>query len=105
MRKGSQRAKKPLFAIPKFQSREEEAEWFDEHRDEITDFVLKYGKVVGPGRTEKTQSVTLRIPVSDLERAKSIAESTGKPYQRVLKDAMRAGLANVPTVPARGATR
>lgn len=86
-------AENPLIkAPPKFRSYEEEAKWYDDHIDEITEHVLKHGKLVGPRIVEKTRSVTLRIPESDLERAKSIAETTGKPYQRVLKDAMRAGL-------------
>jgi predicted DNA binding CopG/RHH family protein len=78
--------------IPRFRSEAEEAKFWDANEDLILDLVRRHGKVVGPRKSEKTQSVTLRIPVSDLERAKSIAESTGKPYQRVLKDAMRAGL-------------
>lgn len=86
-------AENPLLKAPaKFRSYEDEAKWYDDHIDEITQHVLKHGKLVGPRIVEKTRSITLRIPESDLKRAKSIAETTGKPYQRVLKDAMRAGL-------------
>lgn len=95
MRKNSKpkAVKNPLLKAPaKFRSYEEEAKWYDDHIDEITEHVLRHGKLVGPRIVEKTRPVTLRIPESDLARAKSIAESSGKPYQRVLKDAMRAGL-------------
>lgn len=89
----SKAVKNPLLKTPSnFRSYEEEAKWYDDHIDEIGEYVLKHGKLVGPRIVEKTRSVTLRIPESDLQRAKSIAETTGKPYQRVLKEAMREGL-------------
>lgn len=78
--------------IPDFGSEAEEAAFWDANRDLIFEILKRHGKLVGPRIVEKTRSVTLRIPESDLARAKSIAADTGKPYQRVLKDAMRDGL-------------
>ena len=78
--------------IPPFKSAAEEAAFWDANEDLIMDLLKRHGKLVGPRPVERTRSVTLRIPESDLERAKSVAENTGKPYQRVLKDAMREGL-------------
>jgi histidinol phosphatase-like enzyme len=39
-----------------------------------------------------TRPISIRIPVSDLEHAKRIAEETGVGYQTVLKQAIREGL-------------
>lgn len=78
--------------IPAFRSEAEEAAFWDANEDLIMELLKRHGKVAGARAVERTRSVTLRVPESDLERAKSIAESTGKPYQRVLKDAMREGL-------------
>jgi predicted DNA binding CopG/RHH family protein len=78
--------------LPEWKSEAEEAKWWYENRDLVFEHLSKHGQLVGPRTVERTRSVTLRIPESTLERAKSIAASTGKPYQRVLKDAMREGL-------------
>jgi len=39
-----------------------------------------------------TRLVSIRVPVADIERAKSIASKRGIDYQTVLKQAMRRGL-------------
>jgi len=39
-----------------------------------------------------TRPISLRLPVTDLERARQIAERTGLGYQTVLKTAIRKGL-------------
>jgi len=39
-----------------------------------------------------TRSISIRIPIADLERAQMIAEKTGVGYQTVLKEAIRKGL-------------
>jgi predicted DNA binding CopG/RHH family protein len=78
--------------LPKWKSEAEEAKWWYENRDLVFEHLSKRGKPAAARDAERTRSVTLRIPESTLERAKSIAASTGKPYQRILKDAMREGL-------------
>jgi predicted DNA binding CopG/RHH family protein len=39
-----------------------------------------------------TRSISLRVPIADLEHAQQIAERTGVGYQTVLKRAIREGL-------------
>ena len=39
-----------------------------------------------------TRSISIRIPITDLERARRVAEETGVGYQTVLKRAIRDGL-------------
>ena len=39
-----------------------------------------------------TRAISIRIPITDLERAKRVAEETGVGYQTVLKQAIRDGL-------------
>lgn len=79
--------------IPEFRSEAEEAAFWDANEDLIFDMLKKRGKVVAPLRTERTRSVTLRIPEVDIERARTIAGQKGMRYQRVLKAAIRAGFA------------
>ncbi len=49
-------------------------------------------KLVDDARASMTQAVSLRIPVTDLDAAKAIAEKNGVGYQSVLKQAIRHGL-------------
>lgn len=42
-----------------------------------------------------TRAISIRIPITDLERAKRIAGETGVGYQTVLKRAIRKGLQKV----------
>ncbi len=39
-----------------------------------------------------TRSISIRVPIADLEKAKRIAGKTGIGYQTVLKQAIREGL-------------
>jgi hypothetical protein len=39
-----------------------------------------------------TRSISIRVPIADLEQARQIAENTGVGYQTVLKQAIREGL-------------
>ena len=39
-----------------------------------------------------TRAISIRIPITDLERAKRVAEKSGVGYQTVLKQAIRDGL-------------
>ncbi len=42
-----------------------------------------------------TRAISIRVPVSDLERARAIAAKKGIGYQSVMKDAIREGLKRV----------
>jgi predicted DNA binding CopG/RHH family protein len=77
--------------LPEFRSREEEAAWFDQNRDRLIDLVFRHGKVI-PARRIATKQLTMRIPMTDIQRAREIAEKRGVGYQTVLKQAIRDGL-------------
>jgi hypothetical protein len=87
--------KKPPLAIPKFQSEAEEAEWWDAHADYMFERAKRFGHVAPPLKVIRTTPVSLRIDQDVLDQAKAIAKEKHLPYQRVLKDAMRAGLDKV----------
>jgi predicted DNA binding CopG/RHH family protein len=66
---------------PVFQNEAEEAEWWDAHSELVTDLLIKYGR-----RPQvQTQSVTMRLPVQDLHRARQLAEKRGVGYQTLIK--------------------
>lgn len=77
---------------PDFKSREEEHAWYEANKDRLMDMVARYGKVAPARIVARTQSLTLRIPVEDIERARQIAEKQSIGYQIVLKKAIREGL-------------
>ena len=87
--------KKQRLAIPKFESEAEEAAWWDAHADYLLERARKFGHVAQPLRVIRTTPVSLRIDQDILDQAKTIAKERRLPYQRVLKDAMRAGLDKV----------
>jgi predicted DNA binding CopG/RHH family protein len=75
--------------IPKFKSEREEAEWWDAHPEVITELFLKARK---EGRIKRlpavraaTTPLTIRIPVTDLEAARQLAQKRGLPYQTYIK--------------------
>ena len=83
-------------AIPKFKSEGEEARWWDSHPEVITALFLKAKK---EGRIERlprmrgaTKSVTIRMPIADLETAHEIAEERGLPYQTLIKGLLHQAL-------------
>jgi hypothetical protein len=49
-------------------------------------------KLLEEARRYATRSISIRVPIADLEQAQEIAERTGVGYQTVLKEAIRAGL-------------
>lgn len=89
---GGNKSKKPPLAIPKFESEAEEAAWWDAHADYMLERARKFGHVAPPPKVIRTTPVSLRIDQDVLDQAKAIAKERHLPYQRVLKDAMRAGL-------------
>jgi len=94
---------------PKFKSEAEEAAWYatpqgrrqtqrEFERAARSGSILRADdqsellKLVEQAKATATRAVSLRIPVADLERAKSIAAKQGVGYQTVLKQAIRTGL-------------
>ncbi|MBZ5618400.1 MAG: BrnA antitoxin family protein [Acidobacteriia bacterium] len=82
--------------IPKFQSEQEEARWWDEHRDETAEWMEQ---AVAAGQTTtlsevlernrqgagSTPTVSIGIDPEDIQRARSLAAKKGLRYQTYLK--------------------
>lgn len=73
---------------PEFLTEAEEAEWWDRHQDLIADLLLKHGR---RGRVPN-KSVSVRLPVTDIERARKLAEKRGVGYQTVIKTLLHEAL-------------
>jgi len=72
--------------IPKFKSEADEAAWWDSHPDfivEQSEEAAKEGRLLRG--IPKSKSVTIRIPMRDLEAAQRIADRKGLPYQTYMK--------------------
>jgi predicted DNA binding CopG/RHH family protein len=82
--------------IPKFKSEKEEAQWWDEHRDETAQWmeqaiasgdtttlsdVLQHTRQ----RAGSTPEVSIGIDPEDIARARSLADKKGLRYQTYLK--------------------
>ena len=83
-------------AVPKFKSERQEAQWWDAHPEVVTALFLKAKK---EGRLERlprirgaTKSVTIRMPITDLETAQEIADKRGLPYQAFIKGLLHQAL-------------
>jgi predicted DNA binding CopG/RHH family protein len=84
------------FALPKFQSEAEEAEWWDQHRDETAQW-MEAAVTVGETTTlsavlERARErsgaaaiVTIRVDPPDAERARALAAQKGIPCETYLK--------------------
>ena len=82
--------------IPTFQSEQEEAQWWDEHREETAEWMEQ---AVAAGQTttlaeviernrqgaESTPTVSIGIDPEDIQRARSLAAKKGLRYQTYLK--------------------
>jgi hypothetical protein len=49
-------------------------------------------QLMQPAKQKATRSISIRVPIADLEQAQRIAEESGIGYQTVLKQAIRKGL-------------
>jgi len=83
-------AKPVVIVTPEFRSEAEEAEWWDRHQNLISDLLLKHGR----RGAVPTKNVSIRLPVTDLERARKLAEQRGIGYQTVIKDLLHQALKN-----------
>lgn len=72
--------------FPKFKTEAEEAAWWDAHPDFLAE---QFEKAAKEGRLAhglpKSKSVTIRIPMKDLESARRLAERKGLAYQTYMK--------------------
>ena len=87
--------------VPTFHSEEEEATWWDTHKQEADDLInrahqagaVTHGTVAGPtARAAATKQTTLRLRTDDIRGAKRIALRKGLPYQTLLKMLIHEGL-------------
>ncbi|MEX2264223.1 MAG: CopG family antitoxin [Bryobacteraceae bacterium] len=79
-------ARKPM-EMPDFKSEAEEARWWDEHRDFVADLLIRHGR-----RAVPTKSVTVRLPVTDISRARELADKRGIGYQTLIKSLLHEAL-------------
>jgi predicted DNA binding CopG/RHH family protein len=84
------KAKKRAIVVdaPTFHSEAEEAEWWDRHQDLIADLLLKHGR----RGAVPTKNVSVRLPVTDIERARMLAEKRGVGYQTLIKTLLHEAL-------------
>ena len=82
--------------IPNFRSEKEEAQWWDAHREVVTELFIqakKEGKIKRlPVVRGATKSVTIRMPIVDIESAQILAEQRGLPYQTFIKGLLHRAL-------------
>jgi predicted DNA binding CopG/RHH family protein len=85
------RGSKPsLKSIPVFRSEEEEAEWFNAHRDDLHEYVdMDDAEIVEPNvkadRGNMTQAVALRLPRRLVNGLRREAERREMSYQSLIK--------------------
>jgi predicted DNA binding CopG/RHH family protein len=73
---------------PEFRSEAEGAQWWDRHKRLIADLVLKHGR----RGAVHTKNVSVRLPVTDIERARKLAEKRGVGYQTLIKTLLHEAL-------------
>jgi len=70
--------------MPRFETEAEEAAWWDAHPEIITKaFEHAYGK--GSRERPPTKTVTIRLSVEDMARARRLAARKGLAYQTLVK--------------------
>ena len=84
----TKRVKPIVVDTPVFRSEAEEAKWWDRHQDLIADLLLKHGR----RGAVPTKSISVRLPVTDIERARKLAEKRGVGYQSVIKTLLHEAL-------------
>ena len=87
--------------LPRFKSEAEEADWWDAHPEVILNAVERaYGKKAlerffaeGPApKRPPTKTVTIRLPVEDVARARRLAAQKGLGYQTLVKTLLHEAL-------------
>jgi len=71
--------------IPRFKTEAEEAEWWDAHPEVATEIMQRAIKSGKARRVAPLKSVTMRLPLPDLEAAQEVAARKGLPYQTYIK--------------------
>lgn len=73
--------------IPKFRSSDEEATWWESREGKrIATAIMKRGVAAGTARRRvPLKTISMRLPVADLQAAQELAASKGLPYQTYIK--------------------
>jgi len=71
--------------IPRFRTEAEEAEWWDSHPEVATEIMKRAIKSGKARRALPLKTITMRLPVPDLEAAQDLAQQKGLPYQTYIK--------------------
>ncbi len=83
---------KKRLAIPKFRTVAEEAQWWDSHPKVATEIMHRAIKSGKARRAVPLKTVTMRLPVPDIETAQDLAQRKGIPYQTYTKMLLRVAL-------------
>jgi predicted DNA binding CopG/RHH family protein len=86
---------KKAATIPKFRNEREEAEWWSSPEGQATTKVLvQRARAAGKIRRRKTdlKTISMRLPLTDIEAAKQVAQRKGIPYQTYIKMVLREAL-------------
>ena len=84
----AKKVKPVIVDAPVFHSEAEEAAWWDRHQGLIADLLVKHGR----RGAVATKNISLRLPVTDIERARELAEKRGVGYQTVIKSVLHEAL-------------
>ena len=76
--------KSPI-SIPKFRSETQEARWWDRHPDVAADIMERALKSGTARRRSPLKTITMRLPVADIQAATAFAERKGLRYQTYIK--------------------
>jgi predicted DNA binding CopG/RHH family protein len=76
---------KDRITIPKFKSEAEEAAWWDSHPETAAEIMEQALKSGAARRKVPLKTVTMRLPLADLEAAQDVASRKGLPYQTYIK--------------------
>jgi predicted DNA binding CopG/RHH family protein len=71
--------------IPKFRTEAHEAEWWDSHPEVAAEIMRRAIKAGNARRAVPLKTVTMRLPVPDIQAAQDLAERKGLPYQTYMK--------------------
>ena len=76
---------KDQITIPKFKTEAEEAAWWDSHPETAAEIMEQALKSGAARRKVPLKTVTMRLPLADLEAAQDVASRKGLPYQTYIK--------------------
>lgn len=88
----------PKKQMPEFATDAEEANWLYEHRHDLDDYTdepttEQLTEIKADlAKLKRSEAISLRLPASDLARAKTLAERKAMGYQTYLKSLIRQGL-------------